>query len=298
MSEQNYTIATFKIEAKLIEPGLYIVATPIGNLGDITLRALETLAACDVIACEDTRTSRKLLDRFNIKTRTIAYHEHNAAYASEKMVAALDQGKTIALISDAGTPLISDPGYRIVNAASAAGHPVIPIPGASALLSALMGAGLPTDSFFYGGFLPNKEKAKRDRLTEISRIAATLVLYESPNRLLASLKTAEDVLGGDRLACVGRELTKSYEEFVRGTLSELVEAFTDRTIKGEIVLIIGPPTQVEIMSDDEVMHWLKELSRDLPTGKAATEAAKITNRPRKELYKALLDLKNNDAEDG
>lgn len=295
MTEQNYTIATFKIEAKPIEPGLYIVATPIGNLGDITLRALETLAACDVIACEDTRTSRKLLDRFNIKTRTIAYHEHNAAHASEKMVTALDQGKTIALISDAGTPLISDPGYRIVNAATAAGHPVIPIPGASALLPALMGAGLPTDSFFYGGFLPNKEKAKRDRLIDISRIETTLVLYESPNRLLASLKTAEDVLGGDRLGCVARELTKSYEEFVRGTLSELVEAFTDRTIKGEIVLVIGPPTQVETMSDDEVMHWLKELARDLPTGKAATEAAKITGRPRKELYKALLDLKNNDA---
>ncbi|MEW7007215.1 16S rRNA (cytidine(1402)-2'-O)-methyltransferase [Lentilitoribacter sp. EG35] len=292
MTNQNYTIATFKIDAKPIEPGLYIVATPIGNLGDITLRALETLAACDVIACEDTRTSSKLLNRFNIKTRTIAYHEHNAAFASEKMVAALDEGKTIALISDAGTPLISDPGYRIVNAASAAGHPVIPIPGASALLSALMGAGLPTDSFFYGGFLPHKEKAKRDRLTEVSRIEATLILYESPNRLLASLKTAEDVLGGDRLACVGRELTKSYEEFVRGTLSELVETFSERAIKGEIVLIIGPPTQSEVMSDDEVMGWLKELAHDLPTGKAASEAARLTNRPRKELYKILLDLKN------
>lgn len=293
MTEQNYTIATFRIEAKPIEPGLYIVATPIGNLGDITLRALETLAACDVIACEDTRTSSKLLNRFSIKTRTIAYHEHNAAHASEKMVAALDEGKTIALISDAGTPLISDPGYRIVNAASAAGHPVIPIPGASALLSGLMGAGLPTDSFFYGGFLPNKEKAKRDRLSEISRIKATLILYESPNRLLASLKVAEEVLGGDRLACVGRELTKSYEEFVRGTLSELVETFAERTIKGEIVLVIGPPTQTETMSDEEVMHWLTELARDLPAGKAATEAAKITKRPRKELYKILLDLKNN-----
>lgn len=292
MTEKTYQIGSANFDAKPIEKGLYIVATPIGNLSDITIRALEVLSSCDVIACEDTRTSRKLLDRFNITTRTVAYHEHNAEFASGKIIEALDEGKTIAVISDAGTPLISDPGFRVVNDAIAAGHKVIPIPGASSVLTAMMAAGLPTDSFYYAGFLPNKAKARKDRFAELAGMNTTLIFFDSPNRIAASLGDASAVLGADRTACICRELTKNFEEFVKGDLGILVEEFSTRNVKGEIVFIIGPPLKIEVDMDEDITPLLTKLSEDMSTSQAASEAARITGRPRKDLYQILVSMKN------
>jgi 16S rRNA (cytidine1402-2'-O)-methyltransferase len=204
------------IPARPLEPALYLVATPIGNLSDITLRALETLAGADVLACEDTRVTRVLLDRYGIVNRPYAYHEHNADEAGPRLISALEAGKSVALVSDAGTPLVSDPGYRLALLAIAAGHRVVPIPGASAPLAALVGSGLPNDAFFFAGFLPTKDKARRDRLAELSAVPATLLFFESPHRIAATVTAAADVLGEGRAACVCRELTKTFEEFRRG----------------------------------------------------------------------------------
>lgn len=292
MAGNHYRIHAAEFDAKPIDHGLYIVATPIGNLADITVRSLEILASCDVIACEDTRTSRKLLDRYQITTRTVAYHEHNAEFASGKIIEALNEGKTIALISDAGTPLISDPGFRVVNDAIAAGHNVIPVPGASSVLTALMAAGLPTDSFYYAGFLPNKEKARSDRFKELGLVSATLVFFESPHRITASLKSAASILGADRQACICRELTKSHEEFAKGTLQELHEIFDARNVKGEVVLVIAPPLQEDVDLDEDITPLLNKLASEMSTSQAASEAARITGRTRKHLYQQLLSLKN------
>ena len=297
MTGNRYRIQAVEFDAKPIDHGLYIVATPIGNLEDITVRSLNVLASCDVIACEDTRTSRKLLDRYQISTRTVAYHEHNAEFASGKIIDALNDGKTIALISDAGTPLISDPGYRVVNDAIAAGHKVIPVPGASSVLTALMAAGLPTDSFYYAGFLPNKEKARADRLSEVQHIKATLIFFESPHRIAATLKNAASILGGERRACVCRELTKSHEEFAQGSLQELYETFDARNVKGEIVLVVEPPQEEDIDLDEDITPLLTKLASEMSTSQAASEAARITGRARKDLYQQLLALKS-DADDG
>ncbi|MEP3198488.1 MAG: 16S rRNA (cytidine(1402)-2'-O)-methyltransferase [Lentilitoribacter sp.] len=292
MTGNNYRIHSVEFDAKPIDQGLYIVATPIGNLSDITVRSLEVLASCDVIACEDTRTSRKLLDRYQITTRTVAYHEHNAEFASGKIIEALDEGKTIAVISDAGTPLISDPGFRVVNDAIAAGHKVIPVPGASSVLTALMAAGLPTDSFYYAGFLPSKEKARTDRFKELGAIKATLIFFESPHRITASLKNAISVLGEDRQACICRELTKSHEEFVKGSLKELHETFEARNVKGEVVFVIAPPQEEEVDLDEDITPLLIKLASEMSTSQAASEASRITGRSRKDLYQQLLSLKS------
>lgn len=292
MTGNNYRIHSIEFDAKPIDQGLYIVATPIGNLADITVRALEILASCDVVACEDTRTSRKLLDRYQITTRTVAYHEHNAEFASGKIIQALNEGKTIALISDAGTPLISDPGFRVVNDAIATGHKVIPVPGASSVLTALMAAGLPTDSFYYAGFLPNKEKARIDRFKELGLTKATLVFFESPHRITASLKNAASVLGDDRQACICRELTKTHEEFAKGSLKELHETFHARNVKGEVVLVIAPPQEEDIDLDEDITPLLTKLASEMSTSQAASEASRITGRSRKELYQQLLTLKS------
>ncbi|MBO9192741.1 16S rRNA (cytidine(1402)-2'-O)-methyltransferase [Rhizobium sp. 16-449-1b] len=283
------------VPARPQEPGLYLVATPIGNLGDITLRALETLAGADVLACEDTRVTRVLLDRYGIQNRPYAYHEHNADEAGPRLLAALEAGKSVALVSDAGTPLVSDPGYRLAQSAIEAGYRVIPIPGASAPLAALVGSGLPNDAFLFAGFLPTKDKARRDRLSEFAATPATLMFFESPHRIGATLIAAADVLGGDRPASVCRELTKSYEEFRRGTLAELAAHYADvDNVKGEIVLVIGPAPERAIEETD-IDAILADLSQTLPTAKAAAEAARITGLPRKELYQRLLDRKAGDA---
>lgn len=288
---RSFRIGMHEIAARPLEPGLYLVSTPIGNLGDMTIRGLETLAGADIIACEDTRVSRVLLDRFGIVTRPYAYHEHNAERVGPKLMEALEAGKSVALISDAGTPLVSDPGYRISQTAIEAGVPVIPIPGASAPMAALVASGLPSDTFLFAGFLPSKDKARRDRYAGFATTEATLMFFESPNRLAASLKSAADVLGTDRPAAVCRELTKAYEEIRRGTLGELAASYQDENVRGEIVLVIGPGS-TPVPSDDDVDALLVKLAADLPAGKAATEAARLTGLPRKDLYQRLLDMKD------
>ena len=229
------------LEAAPLAPALYLVATPIGNLSDITIRALQTLAGADLIACEDTRVSHILLDHYGIRTPLLTYHEHNAAKQRPKLLAALAQGKSVALISDAGTPLISDPGYRLVDDVVAAGFDIVPVPGASALLTAIVASGLATDTFVFAGFLPTKSGARRRRVEALAGIAASLVFYESPRRLPAALKDLCDVLGDERPSVVGRELTKKFETFKRGSLKTLSEYYEDQKIKGEIAIVVGPP---------------------------------------------------------
>ena len=290
---RGFKIAGNTIPARPIESALYLVATPIGNLGDITLRALETLASADVLACEDTRVTRSLLDRYGIRNRPYSYHEHNAEDVGPRLIAALDAGKSVALVSDAGTPLVSDPGYRLGQLALEAGHRVVPIPGASAPLAALVGSGMPSDAFLFAGFLPVKDKGKRDRFSELAKIPATLMFFESPHRISATVKVASEVLGPNRRAVVCRELTKTFEEFRRGTLSELAEWYgEDRIVKGEIVLLIEPPSYDEIPDMEDVEKLLKDLVANMSAAKAAGEASKLTGLPRKELYQRLLDMKD------
>lgn len=216
---------------------LYLVATPIGNLQDVSQRALDTLRSVNLIACEDTRHTLKLLNHYRIANSLISYHEHNEQERAEELIDRLVRGDSIAIVSDAGTPGICDPGYRIVQRAIEIGAAVVPIPGAAAFVNAAAASGLATDSIFFGGFLPSKKGDRRKRLEEIASTPATLVLYESPHRLAKSLADCHDVLG-DRRAVVARELTKLHEEFVRGSLSELAARFATQPVKGEIVLVI------------------------------------------------------------
>jgi 16S rRNA (cytidine1402-2'-O)-methyltransferase len=218
---------------------LYLVATPIGNLEDITLRALRVLREVDLIACEDTRRTRKLLTHFNISKPTVSYHQHNERERAGELADRLEAGASIALVTDAGTPLVSDPGHRIVEEAVKRGIPVTPVPGPSAVIAALAASGLPTNEFLFAGFLPSKQTARRARLTELASARSTLVFYEAPHRIEASLRDALAALG-DRQSVIARELTKIHEEFLRGPLSELISKISDRSTKGEIVLLIGP----------------------------------------------------------
>jgi 16S rRNA (cytidine1402-2'-O)-methyltransferase len=219
-------------------PGiLYLVATPIGNLKDVTLRALEVLREVDVIACEDTRHTQKLLNHYEIKAKTISYHEHNETTRAAEFVKRLQNGDSIAVVSDAGTPAIADPGHRLVEAATEAGIQVVAIPGPVAFVTAVAASGLPTDSIYFGGFLPARKGERRKRLIECADIRATLIFYEAPHRLTKSLIDCHDVLG-NRRAVVARELTKLHEETRRGTLDELEKSFASSAVKGEIVLII------------------------------------------------------------
>lgn len=290
--EKSFRVHDHVIPARPLAPGLHLVATPIGNLGDITLRALETLAGADVLACEDTRVTRVLLDRYGIRGRPFSYHEHNADDAGARLMAFLEEGKSVALVSDAGTPLVSDPGYRLAVQAIEAGYTVVPVPGASAPLAALLGSGLPNDAFLFAGFLPTRDKARRERLSALSAVPATLIFFESPHRIAATLAAAAEELGAERPAAVCRELTKTFEEFRRGPLGDLAAEFADRTVKGEIVLVIGPPGEQETASAEDVDALLRELIADRPAGKAATEAAKLTGLPRRDLYQRLLALKD------
>lgn len=294
---RSFAIAGRALSAPAAAPGLYVVATPIGNLGDITVRALETLSAADLVACEDTRVTRVLLDRYAIRTKLVAYHEHNAARMRPRLLEDLAEGRSIALVSDAGTPLISDPGYRLVVDAAAAGHRVVPIPGASALLSALVTAGLPTDAFLFAGFLAPKSAARRRRLAELTRIPATLVFYESPRRLGECLADMAETLGADRPAAVARELTKLHETVVRGPLSELAATFAGDPPRGEIVIAVGPPGEIAADPDD-VDRLLAEALARLPVGAAASEVAKATGADRRALYRRALDLKGASEPDG
>ncbi|MGV3551345.1 16S rRNA (cytidine(1402)-2'-O)-methyltransferase [Rhizobium sp.] len=287
----SYRIRTLEVPARPLELALYLVATPIGNLGDITLRALETLAAADVVAAEDTRVTRVLLDRFAISARPYAYHEHNADEVGPKLIEQLSQGKSVALVSDAGTPLVSDPGYRLVKETVAAGYKVVPIPGPSSTITALSASGLPSESFFFAGFLPQKEKARRDRLEEVKAVPGTLIFFESPHRLPSSLADMAAVLGG-RDASVCRELTKAFEEFRRGTLTELAAYYGENdNVKGEIVICVAPPDAEEAPAGEVLDDMLRLLLEEMTVSRAAAEAAKQTGLPKKELYQRLLELK-------
>src|SRR5256885_6404174 len=235
-------------------PGtLYIVATPIGNLEDITQRALRVLREVEIIACEDTRRTRVLLNHFGIRTRTISYHEHNERERAARLAELLEEGKSIAIVSDAGTPLISDPGFRIVNTAIEGGITVVPIPGPTAFVAALVASGLPSDQFFFAGFLPARANARRAHLEDLAAIQATLVVYEAPHRIAASLSDALDGLG-NRKAAVARELTKIHEEIARGNLRELSQRVSTGSLaaRGEMVLVISGAAVDEATTTGEI----------------------------------------------
>src|ERR1700674_3752843 len=256
-SERTFTVAGHILTAPKPVPGLHLVATPIGNLGDITLRALETLAGVDIIACEDTRITRRLTERYGITAQLKPYHEHNAALARPKILERLAQGASIALVSDAGTPLISDPGFKLVREVCAAGHQVIALPGPSSVLAALSVAALPTDRFFFEGFLPPKETARRARLTELSRIDATLVMFESGNRVQNTLADLADIMGA-RDAALCREMTKPHQEVKRAPLAELARSADRLETRGEFVLVIGPSAAgARTMAADELDDLLR-----------------------------------------
>ena len=289
---QSFWVDGHQIPAKAQEHGLYIVATPIGNLGDITLRALNVLAAADLVACEDTRVSAVLLRHFGISARLIAYHDHNGAEQRPKLLAALAEGKVVALISDAGTPLISDPGYRLVVAAQAAGHRVVPIPGASSVLAALVASGLPSDRFLFAGFLPPKHAARVKRLEELAAVPATLVVFETGPRLGDALADMAAVLGA-REATVARELTKRFETIRSGALAAVAAEFADNPPKGEIVVVVGPPA-AEATSAADADRLLVDLLREKSVGEAASEAAAMTGLKRNDLYRRALALKTAD----
>src|SRR3984893_12967150 len=250
-SERTFSVGGHLLTAPKAVPGLHLVATPIGNLGDITLRALETLAGVDIIACEDTRITRRLTERYLISGVLKPYHEHNAALARPKILEKLAQGAAIALVSDAGTPLISDPGFKLVREVCAAGHAVIAVPGASSVLTALCVAALPTDRFYFEGFLPPKQGARRARLAELSKIDATLVMFDSGNRVQDTLADLADIMG-DRDAAICRELTKMHEQIKRGPVSQLALAADTLETRGEFVLVIGPPAGTTIMAADQL----------------------------------------------
>jgi 16S rRNA (cytidine1402-2'-O)-methyltransferase len=288
---KTYVVGQAEIAARPLATALYLVATPIGNLGDITLRALETLAGADVLACEDTRVTRVLLDRYGIRQRPYAYHEHNAGEAGPKLIAALQEGRSVALVSDAGTPLVSDPGFRLVEQALAAGIRVVPIPGPSAVLAALTASGLPSDAFLFAGFLPVKDGQRKTRLTQLATVPATLIFFESPRRLAETLVAMAEVLG-DRPAAIGRELTKTFEEMRTGTLAALAAHYAEApTPKGEIVICVGPPDD-KADAPGDIDRLLTSLAAEMPASKAAAEAAKMTGQPKQALYRRLLELRD------
>lgn len=273
-----------------LEPGLYVVATPIGNLRDITLRALDVLAGCDLLLAEDTRVTGKLLSAYGLSKTMLRYDEHAAERARPRIMAALEQGQSVAQVSDAGTPLVSDPGFRLVREVIAAGHRVFPIPGPSAALAALTLAGLPTDRFLFAGFPPPKSAARRTFLAEVANVHATLIFYESGPRLRASLTDMAAVFG-DREAAVARELTKLFETTVRGTLAELAADPKLDGPKGEIVILIGPGVEQISTAEDADAALADALTR-LPPGEAASEVARALGLNRRDLYKRAMALRD------
>ena len=272
------------------EPGLYVVATPIGNLRDITLRALDILGAVGRLYAEDTRVARKLLDAYGLSPRLAAYHEHNAEAAREEILAALAAGESVALISDAGTPLISDPGFKLTRATLEAGHRVFPIPGASSVLAGLVASGLPSDRFLFAGFLPSKQGARRAALAELASVDATLIVFESGPRLAESLADMAETLGA-RPAAIARELTKLFEEVRRDDLSGLAAHYAQAGApKGEIVVVIGPPPEADV-SDEALDAFLTGvIGQGVKT--AAAEAAAKLGVSRKRAYARALALKD------
>jgi len=296
--ERTFTVGGHVLAAPKAAAGLHLVATPIGNLGDITLRALQTLAGVDVIACEDTRITRRLTERYGIAAELASYHEHNAATARPKILQRLAQGASIALVSDAGTPLISDPGFKLVREACAAAHTVTALPGPSSVLTALSLAALPTDRFFFEGFLPAKESARRTRLAELARIDATLVLFESGNRVQDALADLAGIMGA-REAAICRELTKLHEEVTRGTLADLAKAADALETRGEFVLVIGPPAaDAQALTDDALDNLLRDQLERHSVKDAVAHAVELSGRPRREVYARALELAKETRSDG
>jgi 16S rRNA (cytidine1402-2'-O)-methyltransferase len=270
-------------------PGsLFLVATPIGNLKDITLRAVEILKSVDIVACEDTRHSRKLMNHFGIEAKLVSYHEHNEEERARELAKLLASGKDIAVVSDAGTPGISDPSFRLVNKAVEVGARVVPVPGPVAFVAAVTASGLPTDSVFFGSFLPSKKGERRKRLEEVRGIPATLAFYETPHRLGSSLADCLAVLG-DRRAAVARELTKMHEETVRGSISELISHFESHPPKGEFVLVIDRASEAPETTSATIAERIVELEAEgLDQKTALKKAAKEFGVSKSEAYRELM----------
>ncbi|NMP30235.1 16S rRNA (cytidine(1402)-2'-O)-methyltransferase [Thalassotalea sp. M1531] len=278
-----------------VTPGsLYVVSTPIGNLGDISQRAIEVLSQVDLIACEDTRHTQKLLSAFSIKAQTFSLHDHNERQRQEQIGNWLNEGKSIALVSDAGTPLISDPGYHIVNYLRQNEHKVVPIPGACAAIAALSVAGLPTDRFTFEGFLPSKSGQRQTVLTSLKDESRTMVFYDAPRRAIDTIKDIVEVLSGDRLVVIARELTKTFETIHHDTAQNLLEWLKEdpNQLKGEMVLIIAGKTAVKDELPPEIKNTLAILLEELPPKKACAVAAKIYSVKKNALYNLALSMKS------
>lgn len=276
----------------MMTPGLYVIATPIGNLGDITFRAVSCLNSCALIACEDTRVTGRLLDHLSIRAQMVAYHEHSAAAVRPRLMAELEAGKSIALVSDAGTPCLADPGFKLVQAATAQGFNVFAVPGASSITAALSIAGLPTDRHYFEGFLPNRAGERQRRLQALAKLDATLVVLESPHRIVDCLDTAIEIMG-DRPAALARELTKRFEEVLRGTLSTIRCELAGRTsVKGEIVLLIERASDKRLWTDDEVDDQIRLALMDNKPSRVAAIVSQETGLERDHIYKRVLALKS------
>lgn len=287
---RGFHISGTHYPAPKLAAGLYLVATPIGNLGDITLRALQALAGADLIACEDTRVSRKLLEHYGIATPTTPYHEHNAAAARPALLKRIADGGAVALISDAGTPAISDPGYKLVREAREMGLAVTALPGASSVLAALVASGLPTDRFLFEGFLPAKAMQRRSRIAELSRFPASLVLFEGGSRIAATLSDLADVLG-DREAAICRELTKLHEEVRRASLPTLAAHYAgDAETRGEFVIVIAPPGETEAPQAEDVDALIRAALARVSVKDAVGEIVAATGLPRRDVYQRALEL--------
>jgi 16S rRNA (cytidine1402-2'-O)-methyltransferase len=271
-----------------LDPGLYIVATPIGNLGDITFRAADILRCCDAIACEDTRVTAKLLNHLGIRKPLWRYDDHASEKDRQRLLDTM-QDQAVALVSDAGTPLISDPGYRLVREARDAGIAITSLPGPSAAIVAMTLSGLPNDRFLFAGFLPQKDKARRDTLLELARVDATLVFYETGPRLLKSLEAIGEELPGREVA-IARELTKTFEECRSGSPEELAAHYSEHPPKGEIVLLVGPPGET-LANEADVDELLREALKTEKPSQAAAQVAKATGQDRKVLYARAMELK-------
>jgi 16S rRNA (cytidine1402-2'-O)-methyltransferase len=279
-----------EVPAPELAGGLHLVATPIGNLGDVTLRALQTLAAAATIACEDSRVTRRLLDRYGIRTPLLPYHDHNAEAVRPKILALLDSGAAVALVSDAGTPLISDPGFKLVQAAQAAGHTVTAVPGPSAVLAALTASGLPTDGFFFEGFLPPREAARCKRIDELASIPGSLVFFEAGSRITAMLGDLAGRLG-DRQAAVCRELTKLHEEIRRGGLAALAQAWRDGAqTRGEFVVVVAPPAGGQPTPAADLDRLLAQALATASLKDAVEAVAAATGEKRRVVYQRALSL--------
>lgn len=279
--------------AQPVDAALYVVATPIGHLADFSLRAASILARADSIYCEDTRHSRQLLAQYGISRSLKPYHEHNEERELPRVLEELAAGRSVALISDAGTPLVSDPGFKLVREAVAAGFRVITIPGPSAPIAALACSGLPTDRFLFAGFLPSKQSARRARLAEMATVPATLVFFEAPSRLADALSDMAEVLGGSRSAVVARELTKLHEEVRRGLLDDLARAAAEIEPRGEVVLLVGPPAPSEI-GDEEIVDRLEECLAHRSVRDASRAVAEALGVPRSRVYDLAVRIRRGD----